>query len=156
MGEYVGELIGRSLATGEVLRSPNRLYGLIMQGDGNLVLYADGQNLTTPVWATNTWTLPLSLRPNRADMQGDGNLVLYNGVNYPSWASGTDGNPGARLVLQDDRNLVIYTGDGRPVWASGTHVAQPDTPSQRAPMKSSTSAGTSSCRPKPPCGATAC
>jgi hypothetical protein len=36
------------------------------------------------------------------------------------WASNTDGNPGARLILQDDGNLVIYRADGTPLWASNT------------------------------------
>ncbi len=123
MAEYVGQLAaGQSLAVGDTLRSANGLYGLFMQGDGNLVLYSG----TTAVWATDTWTLPGWLRPNRADMQGDGNFVLYNNSNLAAWASGTDGNPGARLVLQDDRNLVIYTPGNQAIWATGTDIPVPN------------------------------
>jgi hypothetical protein len=127
MTEYVGQLAaGQSLAVGDSLRSANGLYGLFMQGDGNLVLYSGVPSVSTAVWATNTWNLPSWLRPNRADMQGDGNFVLYNGANFASWASGTDGNSGARLVLQDDRNLVIYTPGNAAVWASGTNIPVPN------------------------------
>jgi hypothetical protein len=123
MTEYVGQLAaGQSLAVGDTLRSANGLYGLFMQGDGNLVLYSG----TAAVWATDTWTLPSWLQPNRADMQDDGNFVLYNDANFASWASGTDGNPGARLVLQDDRNLVIYTPGNQAIWASGTDIPAPN------------------------------
>jgi hypothetical protein len=127
MTEYVGQMNGgQSLAVGDVLRSANTLYGLFMQGDGNLVLYSGLPSVSTAVWATNTWTLPPALRPNRADMQTDGNLVLYNGANFPSWASGTHGHEGARLVMQDDRNLVIYTPGNEALWASGTNIPQPN------------------------------
>src|SRR5947208_9888821 len=120
MTDYVGELdAGQSLAVGDVLRSSNGLYGLFMQGDGNLVLYTGVPSISSAVWATNTWTLPPWLRPNRADMQSDGNFVLYNNANFPGWASGTDGQPGARLVLQDDRNLVIYSaGTPQAIWST--------------------------------------
>jgi hypothetical protein len=127
MTEYIGQLNGgQSLAVGDVLRSANGTHGLFMQGDGNLVLYSGVPSISTAVWATNTWTLPLFLRPNRADMQGDGNLVLYNSSNFAAWASNTHGNPGARAVMQDDRNLVIYTPGNQALWASGTNVPPPN------------------------------
>jgi hypothetical protein len=127
MTDFAGTLpAGQSLRTGDVPRSPNGAYGLFMQSDGNLVLYSGVPSVATAVWATQTQTLPASLRPNRVDMQSDGNLVAYNDANFPSWASHTDGNPGTRLDLQDDRNLVIYTAAGAPVWATGTQIAIPD------------------------------
>jgi hypothetical protein len=125
--EIIGTLAaGQSLSFGDSLRSANRLYGLFMQADGNLVLYSGVPSAANAVWATNTWTQPSSLRPNRADMQSDGNFVLYNSGNFPSWASGTDGNAGARLDMQDDRNLVIYAADSRAIWASGTDLSLPN------------------------------
>lgn len=126
MTDYIGQLnTGESLAIGDVLRSPNGQYGLFMQGDGNLVLYGGAPGVANAVWATNTWTLPTWQRPSRADMQGDGNFVLYNAANFPSWASGTDGNGGSRLAMQDDRNLVIYTAANQPIWSSGTNIPVP-------------------------------
>ncbi len=52
-------------------------------------------------------------------MQTDGNLVLYGPSSSVVWASGTNGHPGARLVIQNDGNLVIYSGS-TPLWATGT------------------------------------
>lgn len=115
---------GGRLSVNQQLRSDNGLYTLIMQGDGNLVLY---EGVATPpwrpVWATNTWNLPPALRPIRADMQQDGNFVLYSNTGA-QWASNTWNNPGSRLVMQDDRNLVIYDPNNRPIWATNTWIPQ--------------------------------
>ena len=115
---------GESLGIGQKLTSSNGKYTLIMQGDGNLVLYTESN---TPVWATRTQ----GLGAVRASLQEDGNLVLYTkdverrfrrDVPAAVWASHTSGE-NVRLILQDDRNLVIYTADGRALWASGTALA---------------------------------
>jgi hypothetical protein len=50
--------------------SPDGLYSLIMQGDGNLVLYAQGSGAR---WSSGTYS-PGAI----AWMQGDGNLVVYS------------------------------------------------------------------------------
>ncbi len=127
---------GGSLGINQELRSGNGLYVLIMQGDGNLVLY---EGVTSPpwraVWATDTWNLPPARRPIRADMQQDGNFVLYSATG-PEWASGTHMYPGSRLVLQDDRNLVIYDPDNTPRWASNTWIPQQPRPTE--PVRAST------------------
>jgi len=157
MTEYVGTFLsGQSLNVGDVLRSVNGLYGLFMQGDGNLVLYSGVPSVATAVWATNTWTLPTSLRPNRADMQGDGNFVLYNTANFPSWASGTAGQPGARLVMQDDRNLVIYTPGNQAIWASGTDISAAPPPQPTTRYEEQYIGWNKLSRPTPSCTATAC
>jgi hypothetical protein len=114
---------GGRLGVNHQLRSNNGLYVLIMQGDGNLVLY---EGVMTPprraVWSTNTWNLPPERRPNRADMQQDGNFVLYS-TTGAEWASGTHTFPGSRLILQDDRNLVIYDPNNIARWSSNSkHV----------------------------------
>jgi microsomal dipeptidase-like Zn-dependent dipeptidase len=119
---------GDSLATDEALRSANGRYVLLMQTDGNLVLYDGEPSVKSAVWATNTWGLPDENRPVRADMQTDGNFVLYSAFDIPAWATGTDRHPGARLVLQDDRNLVVYSPDNHPLWASNTWVAPEPVP----------------------------
>jgi Ig-like domain from next to BRCA1 gene len=105
---------GRRLTTGEELTSTNGRVRLVLQGDGNLVLYRtdDGR----PLWASETWRQPVRY----AIMQPDGNLVAYSTAGQPYWAAGTQGHPGARLVLQDDGNLVIYDAGGSALWASNT------------------------------------
>ncbi|WP_117213866.1 S8 family serine peptidase [Allorhizocola rhizosphaerae] len=52
-------------------------------------------------------------------MQGDGNLVQYQG-GLALWASGTQGNPGAFVIMQHDGNLVIYRSNGTAIWATNT------------------------------------
>ncbi len=100
-----------TLTEGQYLHSPNGQYQLIMQGDGNLVVYSGG----TAIWASSTAGHPGA----RAVMQGDGNLVVYLG-STALWASGTGGHAPAAfyLAMQSDGNLVIYTPAGVPLWAS--------------------------------------
>jgi hypothetical protein len=111
---------GQRLSRGQRLTSSNGRFNLVMQTDGNLVLYdgAPGQN---PIWATGTWNLPDDRRPTYAELQTDGNLVLYNDARQPAWAAGVFGtftNP--YLEVQDDGNLVIYHNGRTAIWASGT------------------------------------
>lgn len=101
------------LQVDQQLESQDSTYKLIMQGDGNLVLYrkSDGKAL----WATGT----NGKGAMRAIMQSDGNLVLYTSANAAVWASNTVGNPGSFLQLQTDGNLVIYKGT-TPLWDTQT------------------------------------
>lgn len=90
-------------------------FQLIMQGDGNLVLYQIGIGA---LWATGTtgWG-------NWAMMQGDGNFVVYNSASWPLWDSKTYGHFGVKLSLLDDGNLIIYKpvpGGQDTLWSSGT------------------------------------
>jgi hypothetical protein len=96
------------------LVSNNGWFRLVMQGDGNLVIYRTmtGQAL----WASNTVGQP----NNYAVMQGDGNFVVYTAQGAAQWASGTNGRPGAWVVMQDDGNLVVYDASNHPLWASNT------------------------------------
>jgi hypothetical protein len=104
---------GEQLLQNEFIKSPNGIYTLIMQGDGNLVLYKYG---TTALWHTNTWGKPWI---TKCIMQTDGHLVLYDDSWNYYWYSGTAGYNGAYLVMQDDGNLVIYQ-NGIARWASNT------------------------------------
>ena len=101
---------GGYLAKNDYLTSQNQKFRLILQDDGNLVIYrlAGYQ----PTWASNT----AGQAVNVAVMQGDGNFVIYG---YPGaiWASNTDGKGNCFLTMQDDGNLVIYEV-AAPVWAS--------------------------------------
>jgi hypothetical protein len=90
-------------------------YRLIMQTDGNLVMY---NSAGTALWHSHT----AGQRGNYVVMQADGNLVVYNGSSW-RWQSATEGYAGSRLAIQTDGNLVIYSGT-RPLWAkSWVHTA---------------------------------
>jgi hypothetical protein len=91
------------LGTDQSQVSCNGTFKLIMQGDGNLVLYKDGG---TPVWASNT----VGHVGAYAIMQGDGNLVVYDSAGKPLWASGTNGHPGAFASVESGGNVAVYDG----------------------------------------------
>lgn len=101
----------QSITTNQYLVSQDGRYRLVMQSDGNLVLYSPNR----PIWSTGTSGRPA----NRFIVQDDGNMVLYGPSNY-YWASGTNGRGGTVLVVQDDGNLVLYNPQGRPIWSTGT------------------------------------
>lgn len=92
--------------------SVNNGFRLIMQLDGNLVLYQGSQ----PIWNTGT----VSGNPGWAVMQADGNLVVYNGSNVPIWATGTAGNSGAYLAVLDNGTLMLFNSSGYPLWFSNS------------------------------------
>jgi hypothetical protein len=103
------------LSPGAFLQSPNGKYKLVMQSDGNLVLYALGSD---PVWSSKTYGSPAAF----ADFQADGNLVIYDLTSKPIWSTGTAGRGGHLLAMQDDGNLVMY-GPMGPIWAFlGAHT----------------------------------
>ena len=107
----------QALTADQGITSANGRTTLVMQGDGNLVLYESTRTGRVAVWASATD----GHHGSRAIMQGDGNLVVYDAADAPVWDSGTSGNPGCALVLQDDGNLVIYAPDGRPLWSPNTY-----------------------------------
>lgn len=111
---------------------------LVMQGDGNLVLYrSNGQAL----WNSRTAGTG---KHNRLVVQDDGNLVIYTNANKAVWSSGTTkvvlgpgsklasgtrwitretlGRPGSTvLAMQTDGNLVLYR-DPQHIWSTQTYV----------------------------------
>lgn len=103
----------RVLHTDDKLVSFDDAHVLVMQGDGNLVLYRTGGRA---LWASNTSGNPGAL----CVMQKDGNLVVYSTSVRALWASNTSGHPGAVAVLQDDGNFVVYAAGGTPLWATNT------------------------------------
>ena len=123
---------GDVLHPGWSIYSPSEQLQLIMQDDGNLVLY-DGAGKA--LWASGTDHHPGAY----ATMQTDGNLVVYPPSGHALWASDTDHHAGAFLSLQSDGNLVVYQGS-TPLWASKTNGKE--------------SGG--SLGPKPPAAVTSC
>ncbi|MCC8424340.1 hypothetical protein LJ658_05260 [Mucilaginibacter sp. UR6-11] len=105
------------LLVGQSIYSPNHLYRLTLQVDGNLVLYkknTDGSE--TGLWSSRT----VGKSPTGLYFQSDGNLVLYTGDHTPTnpvsgaWASMLYNNTGMHTVqyafylLQNDGNFVEY------------------------------------------------
>ncbi|MHB1843424.1 MAG: GH25 family lysozyme [Deltaproteobacteria bacterium] len=118
---------GDGLGPGDQVVSCQACFNLVMQGDGNLVLYQQGKGA---LWSTKT----NGQNGEAAVMQTDGNFVLYSSGGCPLWNSGTGGKSGASLAVQDDGNLVVYSPTGQPLWSSGTVAC----------------AGGCSCLPPPP------
>src|SRR4051812_4048608 len=104
----------QQLNVGDQLMSTNGAVQLVLQGDGNLVLYPTTGGAAW--WASNTGGKPVV----KAMMQQDGNFVCYDTQGHPYWNSVTYANPGAYLSLQDDGNLVVYSKTNTPLWASNT------------------------------------
>ena len=82
-----------TLKQGEKLQSPNGKYFVVMQDDGNFVLYSsktsNNKGKDNPIWNSNT--MKKGKAPYKATMQADGNLVVYDSANVPTWNSGTNG-----------------------------------------------------------------
>ena len=106
---------GSCLKHNEFLESTNGCFKLILQDDGNLVLYRKNGRLVS--WSTGTQRSCT----NRVCMQRDGNLVAYDCHDVAMWSTGTFYR-GSHLVLQDDGNAVVYPiHDQRmALWASNT------------------------------------
>lgn len=123
LGSKAATLPGVNLSSGQTLSPGQSLNGktkiLVMQTDGNLVLYLKGTNgqPAVPVWASNTW----GNWGARAVMQSDGNLVVYRaGGSSPAdalWSTGTYNHWWAHLELADNGDLAVYGSQpGLPLW----------------------------------------
>jgi hypothetical protein len=113
---------GESLKANEFLQSSGRNFYLIMQADGNCVIYnGPGPDLQTPAAIDGIW----STGPNQKELTLDanGNLVAKG-----RWQSGSIFPEGKYfLIMQSDGNLVIYCGEepcptcaSDPLWSSNT------------------------------------
>jgi hypothetical protein len=111
--------MGGQLTPGQSLSSCDGRFDLILQADGNLVLYQG----STPLWASGTG----GQHAARAAMQYDGNLVIYSASGQPLWTTGIrDCCAIFYLYLQNDGNLVIKAFELNfpyptfVIWSSGT------------------------------------
>jgi hypothetical protein len=103
---------GQTLGVGARLASSNGKYELVMQSNGNLVLFGRGK---TVIWSTGTGTAGSVLLN-----QQDGNLVVVTPDDKPVWAAMTQGHDDTVLTLQNDGNLVIYEPVQHALWATNT------------------------------------
>ena len=62
-----------TLNRGEKLTSPNGLYEVVMQWDGNFVMYGPAGPASAARWSANTFFFG-----HHVTMQADGNLVVYS------------------------------------------------------------------------------
>lgn len=97
---------GQSLSVGQQLQRTTyggALTWLVMQSDGNLVLYTAGAAGTGRhvCWATNTYPNPGS----HAVYQSDGNFVVYNNRGRATWASGTQHAGGSTVNISPHGQL---------------------------------------------------
>jgi hypothetical protein len=130
---YLGDTIppGTSLNQCMGIRSPNGRFILVMQSDGNLVLY--DTSTRQPLWASNTYDSGSS-PPYSAEFQNDYNFVVYKGSEHkPTWASQTYNKLSDRLVMQNDGNVVIYRGNTA-IWATNTAIPSPPPPPPPPPI----------------------
>lgn len=107
--------------TGAILQSDDGNHHLIMQNDGNLVLYhSPAGSASNSTWATNT-SQGASNTKYIASMQNDGSFVVYSGQTV-LWSSGTyqKGKAPYALILQNDGNLVIYDASFTNIWNSSS------------------------------------
>jgi len=103
---------GEELEIGNSLRSDDGRFHLIMQEDGNLVLY-NANNIAK--WSSGT----AGEQIHRCIFQDDGNLVLYNKYRKSIWHTATYNRGGLCLQLQNDGDLIILS-DEKQIWHSGT------------------------------------
>ena len=106
---------GSQLNVGDRRWSPNGKFSLLMQDDGNLVLYR--QSDRKAIWASHT----SGSGAKRAVLQQDGNFVLYTSSNVAKWSTDSNSDPDNFLLLQDDGNLMLYAMGAPTVqWASNS------------------------------------
>lgn len=102
----------------QYIMSPAGRYVLVLQSDGNLVLYSG----TRALWASGTGGLAVDY----VKAQSDGNMVIY-GPQGGVWGTNTAGQGGSatELRIQDDGNVVMSNGSAGPFWATGTSTSTP-------------------------------
>lgn len=115
-----------TMNTGESLTSPHGTTTLVLQPDGNLVLYKLPERKA--LWASGT----MGQKVGSAAMTWDGWLRLHEGPNGTGkivWQAGSGGSKNSMAVVQDDGNLVgfrnhsgNYGNDA--IWATTTDKFQ--------------------------------
>ncbi|WIB65313.1 hypothetical protein [Curtobacterium sp. MCBD17_040] len=102
------------LTAGQSLWDTAKRRELIVQADGNVVVYKDKK----AAWSTRT----NGKGGTKLTLQSDGNLVLYTKAGKAIWSTGTYrlSGSGMKLTQQADGNLVLYK-NGKAKWATGTN-----------------------------------
>lgn len=87
------------LLPSQSIQSRNKMYSLVMQTDGNLVLYKSG----SPVWASVTFNNP------NAFMHVTDRITIYSGDGQKRvlWQSNSTGKNDTYLVVTDDGRIIL-------------------------------------------------
>ncbi|KAB0659469.1 peptidase S53 [Burkholderia diffusa] len=105
---------GTTLKPGQIVYSASKSHALVMQNDGNLVLYNTTNGAA--VWNSRTHGNAGAY----AVFQTDGNFVVYSASGNALWYSATNGASYSQyFAVQDDGNMVIY-GSSVPVFFTST------------------------------------
>jgi hypothetical protein len=104
---------GDSLNVSDELDSREGWVRLVLESDGNLVLYRT--QVARPLWSSNTDGQGVT----SVTMGPDGDLIATTPAGTVS-ISGTAGNPGAHAVLCDDANFVVYDTLENSLWSTDT------------------------------------
>jgi hypothetical protein len=109
-----------TLFSGQFMKAAGRDIYLVMQNDGNLVLYRSIDfSPHQAAWSTNTYNKGVG--PYRCVIQTDGNFVIYDSRNAPLWASNTDGKgPHCVVLLQNSGDLTLLSPSGHCLWSSNS------------------------------------
>jgi pseudomonalisin len=103
------------MTPGCTLRSANGKFWLVMQPDGNLVLYNQAEE---PLWASGTNGHPGAT----AVLQGDQHFVVYDSSCKFLWSTNVHHKSSKTVLcfLQDDGNFVQYDSARSVMWATAT------------------------------------
>ncbi len=104
--------VNEILTVDHYLLSPDTQSILLLQKDGNLVLYTNFR----AVWSSNT----SGKTSQNLIMQSDGNLVLYDKNNVAVWYSNTHGFNNATLSLLSNGNLSLKDTGSIERWKTNT------------------------------------
>lgn len=123
MDHFFNSILGRcsgdhcttasALKKGQYIASSNGVMKLIMQKDGNLVIYCR----LKPIWSTKTNG---ALYDHMAFL-ADGNMVLVRADKVYAFSSSITPGKGRKLHIQKDGNLVIKDGNGNALWDTKTY-----------------------------------
>src|SRR5207237_529299 len=103
---------GQTMSAAQYILSGNVQDVLILQTDGNLVLYHN----RTAIWNSRT----AGSGATQLKMQMDGNLVLYTAAGTAVWNSHTAGSGHGVVVMQSDGNLEVYSDSAGSTWQTNT------------------------------------
>jgi hypothetical protein len=108
---------GDRLMPGQRMYSSDGQFHLLMQTDGNLVVYGPNGVLWDAIGPAGSHVI----------MQNDGNLVLLSATGSVVWNSQTGRKGATHASLEPNGNLILYTAADKAVWGSHLQPSDLDT-----------------------------